>query len=267
MLKKRIITAVVLVAALLIALFNDNLLYWRGFISVAVLVGFYEWLKFCSIENIGLKVTSILVFVVALYVLHLNFVSVDAVIFVLCVLWLILFVFTLTDMLQFLHNKWLKNLIGVVVLAGSGWLIIEFKAIDNGAWWICCFFLSVFAADIGAYFFGKRFGKTKLAPSISPGKTIEGLLGGLLLVVLIFVPILFAIFSFQKAVLLLFAIIFTALASVAGDLFESKLKRYVGLKDSSQILPGHGGVLDRVDSLLAGAPFFSVGLLLLGYLN
>ena len=267
MLKQRVITAVFLVIALLGALFNDNLLYWRAFISIAISIGYYEWLKFCAIEHTGLKVILMGAFIGVLYCLHLNITSVDTIILVLCLLWPLLFVFTFTSSLKVFHNSWLKAFVGILVLAGSGWLIIEFKAIDNGAWWICCFFLLVFAADIGAYFVGKRFGKTKLAPSISPGKTVEGLLGGLFLVVLIFVPILFSIFSIQAALLLLVTIVVSAVASVAGDLFESKLKRHVGLKDSSQILPGHGGVLDRIDSLLAGAPFFSVGLLLLGYLR
>ena len=123
------------------------------------------------------------------------------------------------------------------------------------------------AADIGAYFSGRRFGRVKLAPSISPGKTVEGFFGGLAFVALIYIPVLFYLFSADAASLLLLTVLVTAVVSVGGDLFESKLKRHVGLKDSSQILPGHGGILDRIDSILAGVNFFALGLLVLGYLG
>ena len=267
MLKQRIITALILVAALLLVLFNDNAWYWRGFVGVAILLGFYEWLKFCGISDLGTKAFSIVLFLILAYCLYAAYMPIELGIIVLCLVWLLLFVFTFTAYLQVLHKLWFKVLIGVITLAGSAWLVVEFKTISNGAWWVFGFLLTVSAADIGAYFTGKRFGKTKLAPNISPGKTIEGLIGGLLIVIVIFAPILFSIFESSAAVLLLFTIVVTALASVAGDLFESKLKRYVGLKDSSQILPGHGGILDRIDGMLAGAPFFAAGLLLLGYLS
>ena len=267
MLKQRVITALVLVAILLIALFNENPILWQVFVSVAISVAFYEWLKFCRIESITHKILSFSLFIGLSFVLYSGLIPVMVVVIVLSFVWLVLFVFTFTDRLQILHEAWLKLLIGALVLAGSGWLIVEFKIVASGAWWILCFLMSVWAADVGAYFVGKRFGKTKLAPSISPGKTIEGLLGGLFLVLLVFTPVSFYFFNVSAALLLLLTIVFTALASVAGDLFESKLKRFVGLKDSGQILPGHGGVLDRIDSLLAGAPFFSVGLFALGYLR
>ncbi len=267
MLKQRVLTALVLVAVLLIALTNGNPIYWQGFVSLVVFLGFYEWLGFCGIEAVGAKTMMMLAFVVLLCILYLGLAPMNLVIIALCFLWGLLFTFTLSKNLEVLHRKWIKVLIGALILAGSGWLIIEFKNIANGAWWILCFLVSVWAADIGAYFVGKRFGKTKLAPSISPGKTIEGLFGGLLLVVLVLTPVLFSLFSGYVAALLLLSVILTALASVIGDLFESKMKRHVGLKDSSQILPGHGGILDRIDSLLSGAPFFSAGLLVLGYLS
>jgi len=243
MLKQRVITALVLVAALLIALFNENPVFWQVFVSVVIFVAFYEWLKFCQIKSITYKILSFSLFIGLSFVLYSDLVPVMVAVIGLSFLWLVLFVFTFTDRLQILHEAWLKLLIGTLVLAGSGWLIVEFKIVANGAWWILCFLMSVWAADVGAYFVGKRFGKTKLAPSISPGKTIEGLLGGLLLVLLVFMPVSFYFFSVNAAFLLLL------------------------LKDSGQILPGHGGVLDRIDSLLAGAPFFSVGLFALGYLR
>jgi phosphatidate cytidylyltransferase len=123
----------------------------------------------------------------------------------------------------------------------------------------------VSAADIGAYFAGRRFGRHKLAPQISPGKTWEGVLGGSVSVMLVAYGIA-ATFGFSRGgFVVLSAVVFVA--SVVGDLTESLYKRGAGLKDSGFILPGHGGVLDRIDSLLAAAPFYVLGLEWLGMLQ
>ncbi len=267
MLKQRIITAVILVVIVMAALFASDPIFWRGLISLVVLLGFYEWLKFCAIDEMWPKIASYGVFAVCFYFIQLGYLSMALVVPFACLVWFALMFFTISDALNVMHQTWLKLPIGVIVLSAAGWLIIEFKELENGALWILCFLFSVWAADIGAYFVGKKFGKTKLAPKVSPGKTIEGLLGGLALVLVIFTPILFTLFDMQAASLLLLTVLVTAFVSVGGDLFESKLKRHVGLKDSSQLLPGHGGVLDRIDSLLSGAPVFAGGLLLLDYLS
>jgi len=267
MLKQRVITALVLATVVLIALFTPNPVFWRGFISLIVLAGFYEWLRFCDIKAAPEKAFSYGIFGVALYVFQNGYFTLEMVLPMACFLWLVLLVFTMTEMLDFLHHKWLKLAIGVLILAAGAWVIIEFKYLQNGPAWVVCFICTVAAADIGAYFVGKRFGKTKLAPNISPGKTIEGFLGGLALVAAIAAPLAFFNFPSKTALILLITVLLTAFTSVGGDLFESKLKRHVGLKDSSNLLPGHGGILDRIDGILPGAFFFSLGLLMLGYLE
>jgi phosphatidate cytidylyltransferase len=267
MLKQRIITAVVLVAVVMLALFASNPLYWRALISVVVLIGFYEWLRFCGIDTWPLKIVSYLIFIAVLYALQMAYLSTAVMVLLACVLWAVLLVFTMTDAINFLHNQWLKLAIGISILSVAGTLVINFETLTNGPLWLLCFMVSIWAADVGAYFVGKQFGKTKLAPKVSPGKTVEGFLGGLALVLIIYLPVLYLNFPPKAASLLLLTVLCTAVVSVGGDLFESKLKRHAGLKDSSNILPGHGGVLDRVDSLLAGAPVFAAGLLLLGYLH
>ena len=130
----------------------------------------------------------------------------------------------------------------------------------NGPAWALFALLIVWAADSGAYFVGVRFGKRKLAPRISPGKSWEGVFGGLLTTLLLAAaasPVLGLSWNLLPTLLLLTAI--TAAFSVVGDLFESLLKRHAGIKDSSDLIPGHGGMLDRVDSLLAALPIFVVG--------
>jgi len=129
------------------------------------------------------------------------------------------------------------------------------------------FLFIVFAADTGAYFAGRRFGKRKLAPNISPGKTVEGAIGGLLLAgvwaLLAGIPVFAPAGAVQAALLLLLTMIVAAV-SIVGDLTESMFKRVAGIKDSGNILPGHGGILDRVDSILAAAPVMVLGLLATG---
>ena len=137
----------------------------------------------------------------------------------------------------------------------------------HGAGMLLYMFSLVWIADIGAYFSGRRFGKHKLAPTISPGKTWEGLCGGLV-ANLFWIPCVYQLSSGWGLGLAEFFLISvaTSLISVVGDLFVSVLKREAGVKDSGKLLPGHGGVLDRIDSLIAASPVFVAGTFLAGSL-
>ncbi|RBP50944.1 phosphatidate cytidylyltransferase [Arenicella xantha] len=266
MLKQRVITALFMVAIVLAALFAPNPIYWRGLITLVVLLGFVEWVRFCDIKKPLLRLCAFALFGLCLFLVESSVIPLSVIIPMACLLWVVLLVFTMTNTLDFLHANWIKLIIGIAVLSSAGFIVIEIKQLEHGPLWILCFLGTVVAADVGAYFVGKRFGRNKLAPSISPGKTIEGFAGGLALVALIYIPGLYTVFPVQAASLLLITVLVTAVVSVGGDLFESKLKRHVGLKDSSRILPGHGGILDRIDSIMVGANFFALGLLILGYL-
>lgn len=137
--------------------------------------------------------------------------------------------------------------------------------IPSGHWWLLTALATVWMADTGAYFTGKKFGKRKMSPRISPNKTLEGLFGGIVAGVLACV-----VFSQATGIgtsdlhkVALIGVI-TVVAAVVGDLFESLLKRHAGAKDSSDLIPGHGGILDRVDSVLAALPVFALAKLLFG---
>ena len=126
-------------------------------------------------------------------------------------------------------------------------------------------FLLVWGADSGAYFVGRKFGKNKLAPNVSPNKSVEGLYGGIATTIIIMFVVQYFYLNLTALQLILFLILslITVFASVLGDLFESMVKRRAGIKDSGRVLPGHGGVLDRIDSLLAAAPVFAAGIYVL----
>jgi phosphatidate cytidylyltransferase len=119
----------------------------------------------------------------------------------------------------------------------------------------------VWVADIGAYFSGRRFGKNKLAPSISPGKTWEGVAGGMLAVT-VYVLIVWYVFPFAVLPFILLAAWWWVGLAVIGDLFESAIKRQAGVKDSGTLLPGHGGLLDRIDALTSTLPLAAMVILL-----
>jgi len=161
----------------------------------------------------------------------------------------------------------LKLLAGTMaVIPAWAALVLIHASSDQGHLWLLTSLAVVWAADSGAYFAGRRFGRRKLAPRISPNKTWEGLAGGLVAGVLVAtafgfglgVPSWQLVDAAQLPWLLLVTVV-TVFASVLGDLFESLLKRHAGAKDSGHIIPGHGGVLDRVDGVLAALPVFVVG--------
>lgn len=138
-------------------------------------------------------------------------------------------------------------------------LFMDLRGFENGALWVCLFLMVIWAGDTGAYFTGKRFGKTKLYPLISPKKTWEGLIGGLLWSALIAIAFSYtALGQFGSVGLVLLALGVSAV-SVIGDLCESLVKRGFDVKDSGSILPGHGGFLDRFDSVVFGLPIMYAG--------
>jgi phosphatidate cytidylyltransferase len=159
------------------------------------------------------------------------------------------------------------SLMGLLVLVPAWLAAVFLLSYVHGKWMLVFMVILVAGADIGAYFAGHRFGHTKLAPKVSPGKTWEGVVGGQLAVVSIAVLVHLALDLSRITLLAAVAIaVCGAAASVVGDLVESMVKRHRGVKDSGTLLPGHGGLLDRIDGLTAAAPVFCLGLILAGWL-
>ena len=159
-----------------------------------------------------------------------------------------------------------KVLIGLLILLPAWQGLVLLKQWPLGNYLIVAVMVLVWGADIGAYFSGRAFGKRKLAPQVSPGKSWEGVLGGLLTCLLIALAVgLSRHWGVVELVLALAGTLLLVMVSVVGDLTESMFKREAGIKDSSNLLPGHGGILDRIDSLTAAIPLFAVLLWAIGW--
>jgi phosphatidate cytidylyltransferase len=168
----------------------------------------------------------------------------------------------------FWRTRPMRNLMGVLVLAPAWMAAVYLVSFPHGGGLVVVMVLVVAAADIGAYFSGRHWGRHKLAEAVSPKKTWEGFWGGMTACALLAL-LLWSQLSNQQAHVSLAAVLVvtlaTALASVVGDLTVSMVKREAGVKDSGSLLPGHGGVLDRLDSLCGAAPVYALGLLLAGW--
>lgn len=259
MLKQRIITALILAPLMLLGIITLPVQEFSIFMGIIILLGAREWAR---LSNITDKVPMIL-FVLAIGLgCYLSRELIPRHVFSVAVIWWFV-VFTIVknypESGQWIKNSYVRLVMGALTLIPAWLAFVSLKQRNDGVELIGLLFAIIWAADIGAFFSGKRFGRIKLLERVSPNKTLEGLVGGLLCAVLMVSIIsLWGEVSFIQSVSLLMLTIMTALVSVLGDLWESVLKRESGMKDSGTLLPGHGGVLDRIDSVLAAAPFFAM---------
>ena len=225
------------------------------------LAGAWEWAGFARLSTLGHVVYGLL-FAAAMAAAWWAGASLDMpLLAVALAFWVVAVAAVLTFPRPFAPGAVVAS--GFVVLLPSWWLIVRLQgAAPHGRGLAMTLLAMVWAADVGAYAFGRWLGRTKLAPAVSPGKTWEGMTGGVLSAA-IAAGVAAAWLDLPVARLAALGVV-TALVSVLGDLTQSMFKRNVGLKDSGKLLPGHGGVLDRIDSLTAAIPVFVGGLSLLG---
>lgn len=230
------------------------------FVLFIVLISGYEWARLSGLSNVFLRsLFALVVTAVAWLLVKYAAGYILWPVYLACVWWLVI-----TFYLRIAQPKAPtsdlkadKLVIAFVVLPAAALAMREIHSLEQGADWLFYSLSLVWVADIGAYFSGKNFGKHKLAPMISPGKTIEGLIGALVATSLYtMLAGYYFTLSFKDAALLVVLSVMLTLVSVSGDLYISLLKREAGLKDSGNILPGHGGMLDRIDSALAAMPVF-----------
>lgn len=263
MLYQRILTAIPLAAFVFWMIFFQPSNVFFYFLLFIVLISGYEWAKLSGLNHPLLKVVFALC--VTLFTWAVTQYLADYVIWFIYVA--VLWWFSISYFLKFAKPKPgstalkpEKLFIAFIVLPAAALAMQQIHSLNQGADWLFYALALVWIADIGAYFTGKKFGKNKLAPNISPGKTKEGLIGAVIATSLysLIASYYFQLDTDHAALLVLLSIILTFI-SVSGDLYFSFLKREAGVKDSGRILPGHGGILDRIDSVLAAMPVFAVG--------
>jgi len=250
MLMSRIFSAAIMLLIFLSSMFLFSGRFFSFVIYLVSLLALYEWSKLLHFKshekNIFLVISLFFIYLIDKYFSYddARSILIGASIFWFCIAPLFL-IYKIH-----LKNFFLSSLIGWIFVMP---LIISLNyLIQLSPWAVLIVLTTIWLADSGAYFFGKQFGKRKLAPSISPGKTWEGFIGALFVVSLFSITLTYFGFVNSYASILFFNLIL--LLSVEGDLFESYIKRMAKVKDSGDLIPGHGGVLDRIDSLCSSLP-------------
>ena len=271
-LAQRVVTAAILVPVVLAALFAFPPRGW-GLVSLAIMAAAaHEWTKLVGLRSLRAIVLVAIVVATGLALLFVPAFGFDRgwpsrVVIVACGAAGVFWIFVAP---AWLNAQWrtqqpvAMTLVGAIVLIGAWVAIVDLQA--HSPWLVLAAMAVVWIADTAAYFTGRQFGKRKLAPSISPNKSWEGVWGGLVAVAL-YALALTALggragytseWKLSLAIVFVAFVIALAAISIVGDLYESMLKRQAGVKDSGTLLPGHGGVLDRIDALLPAMPLAAI---------
>ncbi len=276
MLKQRVITAIVLAPLLIALIFLTKASVFATLLGLIFLLGMWEWTRLAGARGHALRAVLLsgyaILFAVSWHVCKSRWwwlpVLAGLLWWLLALLWLARHAFAH----EATHAHAALKLVAGALVVVPAWCALVVMHGDlagpttgRGPWWVLFFACIVMGADIGAYTAGRRWGRNKLAPAISPGKTREGVYGalacsgivGLVGGTLLKVPA-------ERLPAIVGLALLTVIFSIIGDLFESLIKRHAGVKDSGALFPGHGGVLDRMDSIVAALPIFVLGKFLLG---
>lgn len=263
MLIQRILTAIPLAALVIWGILTQSSdVIFYALITI-IIIAAWEWARLSGMHNVVYRIVYA-VFIGALVYISQEYISkypelLKSVFIASVIFWLVAtyHMFSKGPRVDAHGISFLKVLLGVVVLVPPVLALMQIRE-QSSLWLFYCLSI-IWIADIGAYFSGKRFGKNKLAPQLSPGKTKEGLYGAVVATaVYSFLASLILELNVAQTLLLLMIAALATYISVAGDLFFSLLKREQNLKDTGNILPGHGGILDRIDSVTSSAPLFAL---------
>ena len=290
MLIQRIITASVLAFLIALAVFKLPMEYFSLLIGLITFLAAWEWTHLAGVTSLVKRLLFLVVLILPMLVVQfwtqilelvsqaadwtdvrdysgsLEWLVIPPVLF--WILVMILIRNTPAGVLNLQLKTRYKMLIGWFVLL-SAWMFLSRLRAFYGPEMTIYFLILIWVADISAYFAGKKWGKTKLATEISPGKTVAGMYGALI-AGFVWAAIFIAYYGYRDGFVwmrifdFLLLSVLTVLISIYGDLFISVVKRQRGVKDSGTLLPGHGGILDRIDSLIAAIPFFYAGIVLIG---
>lgn len=263
MLRTRVITAVIMAVSFVTVVLALPASATVVMLTLIVLGGAWEWSAFVGARSRALRLGYVALVAVAMlgaWLVTRRGTGLDGLLTVAVAWWFVALFWLMVAPAR--GAGWAAGVAGLCALVPAWLALVSLRLqLPLGAWWVLFTLVLVWMADIGAFFAGRRFGRLKLAPRVSPGKTWEGALGG----VLLSLPVAWlgsAAFGIRPAVFVPLCIA-TVAFSIVGDLTESLFKRHVGLKDSGSLIPGHGGVMDRIDSVTAAAPVLAFGLLTL----
>ncbi len=276
MLVPRIITALCLIPLVLWAVIGLDSFYFALLSAVIFALGALEWAGLCEFHSKRDKILYILCFFICIGLMYwidnsLIILLIGSLLWCAPVLWIFTYKGFPPSLKGFppslLESKFPKAIIGILALSFAWYGLVVIQRLPTGSFWVILLFILVWSADTFAFFVGRKWGSEPLSPAISPKKTIAGFWGGIIgtmllafgLTYLHYVKPFAHIMVMPHSAWLSIAYLIFLLA-VLGDLFESLIKRLAGVKDSGQLLPGHGGILDRIDSLIAALPLYALSL-------
>lgn len=278
MLRQRIITGLIMAGLFLAAIAFLPVLGLAVLFGVLIGLGAWEWARLSGWMSVPARLVYVVLVCAAVFGVYLychphdspERAQVQPFLGLACLWWSIalLWIKGYPGSAVLWRNSIMRSLMGLLVLVPAWLAAVYMLSLPRGGMLVVVMVLIVVAADVGAYFSGRQFGKHKLAERVSPAKTWEGFWGGVACCTLLAIALWYLLpdrYDHVGLASVIAVTLTTALASVVGDLTVSMVKRESGVKDSGSLLPGHGGILDRLDSICSAAPVFALGLLLAGW--